>query len=283
MQRVVYKIGDYSVKFDYALDNPYILESIEGLTAADIEVNSARGYAQNGYTLQDVGYGTRHLNITFIIVGNSRADLYEKRAFLSQVFNPLLGVGELTYTNDANTRAIYCMPTITPTTVERMGLIETCNIEMTCFNPFWHDTQYKIAMLSGESGGLTFPFKLPQVRFGANGGIATFDNVGDVAAPIRAVFTKTVNNPTITLKETGDYITVDKTIADGETLTVTTGYGEKNVILTHTDGTTESAFHTINIGSTFFELPRGTSHVDFTCADGNPTVMLYWRNYYVGV
>lgn len=162
-----------------------------------------------------------------------------------------------------------------------MGLIETCNVELTCNDPFWYDTKENCVMLYGFSSGLKFPFSLP-ASFSQYGGKALINNVGDVPAPVRAVYRNAVNSPKLILVGTDNYIQVDMELAKGETLTVTTGYGNKNVILARTDGTSESAFHAINIGSTFFELPLGQSQVEFDGV-GDPVVAMYWRNHYVGV
>ena len=281
METLTYTVAGRSIKLDYSLTGSFLIEKIAGLTAADIETGAQRGYGQNGYTLRDMAYGARHINVNFLIVGTSRADLYKKRQLVSQVFNPLLGVGELVYTNDANARAIKCLPTITPTTVNRMGLVDQCNVELTCNDPFWYDVRESSVVLRGTAGGLRFPLHLP-TRFSQSGGVALIDNVGDVPAPVRAVYRNTVNNPRLSLVGTDSYIQVDMRIPAGDTLIVTTGYGNKNVVLQHSDGTTESAFHAIDVNSTFFELPLGKSRVDFAGV-GEPTVTMYWRNYYVGV
>ena len=104
METLTYTVAGRSIKLDYSLTGSFLIEKIDGLTAADIETGAQRGYGQNGYTLRDMAYGARHINVNFLIVGTSRADLYKKRQLVSQVFNPLLGVGELVYTNDANAR-----------------------------------------------------------------------------------------------------------------------------------------------------------------------------------
>ena len=64
---------------------------------------------------------------------------------------------------------------------------------------------------------------------------------------------------------------------------ITTAYGQKNVIITHADGSSESAYHLINLNSTFFSLPVGRNYISFSAASGEPLVELFYRNYYVGV
>lgn len=271
-----------TVILDY--DGSFLIDSYDGLTAAEILPITIQGYQQNGYKMTNINYGMRAININFYVHGTSMADLYEKRRMIASVFNPLLGYGVLTYTNDYISKSITCIPTITPTPTEKMGNLQIFNIELTAHNPFWYDTDETALKLEGFAGGMSFPLSLasPGITLAEKAAMATIIINGDVPSPIRAEFKGACSNPKLTLERTGEYIKVATTITTGQTLRVTTDYGNKAVKLIQ--GSTETnAFNLIDINTSFFSLPSGANKITFLSDTGNPEIYLYWRNWYVGV
>lgn len=271
-----------SITIDYK--GEFLIDSYDGLTSAEIEPITIKGYKQNGYTLSGISYGARNINLNFLMRAKNAEELYKKRRTLAQVFNPLLGQGTLTYTNNYISKSIKCVPTVVPTPVDKMGLLCLVNVELTANNPFWFDTAENAIQLSGFVGGLKYPFKFNNtIHFATKGSVATISIDGDLSSPIRAEFRGEATKPRLTLTNTGEYIEVNTVLDPKESLTITTEYGNKNVVLNKADGTKESAYHLININSSFFSLERGKNKVSFTSDTGDPEVYLYWRNYYVGV
>lgn len=283
MEQFVYTspLGN-SITIDYRGD--YLIDSYDGLTASDIEPITVKGYNQNGYTLSGVSYGVRHINLNFLLRASNIEGIYQKRRELAKIFNPLLGEGTLTYTNNHISKSIKCLPTVVPTPVDRMGLMIMMNIELTAHNPFWFDNAESAVMLNGFVGGLTFPIKFNDtVRFATRGASASIQVEGDVPSPIRAEFSGSAGKPRLLLQNTGEFIEVNTSLSAGETMVITTDYGNKNVVLNKADGTKESAYHLINLESSFFSLPTGKNTISFSASSGSPEVCLYWRNWYVGV
>lgn len=283
MEQFIYTnpVGN-SITIDYRGD--YLIDSYDGLTAADIEPITVKGYNQNGYTLSGLTYGARHINLNFLMKARNIEGIYQKRRELASLFNPLLGEGTLTYTNDYISKSIQCVPTVLPTPVDKMGLLMLMNVELTANNPFWFDNAESAIILDGFVGGLTFPIKFNDtVRFAEKGTVAEINIIGDVPSPVRAEFKNNATKPRLILQNTGEFIEVNTTLDNGETMVITTDYGNKNVILNKADGSKESAYHLINIESSFFSLQRGKNTVSFTANNGSPEVFLYWRNWYAGV
>lgn len=281
MQKIIYTVADKSATFDYS--GSYLLDNIEGLTGSDVEPITYKGYGQNGYTMSGLTLGQRNITLSFYITASDAKELYKRRAAICALFNPLAGDAVLTYHNNYVARSITVRPT-SALTHESMGLLEKCSIELTAYNPFLYDVAETGMALAGFEGGLTFPFKFDStIQFAHKGNRAAIDIVGDVASPIRAVFYDNAVKPKLTLQNTGEFIEIDTTIQAGEKMIITTAYGQKNVIITHADGTSESAYHLINLDSTFFSLPVGRNYISFSAASGEPLVELFYRNYYVGV
>lgn len=271
-------------KIELNYDGDYLIDSYDGLTNAAIEPITIKGYRQNGYTLNGLTYGSRLINITFYLCGRNAEDLYKKRAELSSVFNPLLGEGLLTYTNDYTSKSIRCIPSVAPTINDRTGLLLSVAVELTAHNPFWFDTAESALLLEGFTGGLKFPIKFsPSQKFANKDTVAVVRIEGDIPSPIRAEFRGASLKPRLTLTNTGEFIEVDKEMSAGEKMIITTEYGNKNVIYENANGDHSSAYHLINLDSTFFSLPYGENTISFTSQLGEPQVYIYWRNYYAGV
>lgn len=270
-----------SITFDYSGD--YLIETYDGLTSAELEPITIKGYSQNGYKLGNMLFGARYITIYFDMIGKTAEDIYMKRAALGSILNPILGEGILTYTNDSVSRSIRCIPSVLPTIQERMGLLVKMSIEFACYNPFWFDTAESAIKMEGFVGGLTYPLKLDgNTKFGTIGTRRTIVNNGDIPAPIRAEFINATSKPRLTNSDTNEYIQIDTDIQDNEKLLINTEDGNKTVFKETATGIT-SAFNYININSSFFKLRQGENHISFSSTSGTPEVILYWRNYYVGV
>ena len=271
-----------SITLDYS--NDYIIDSYDGLTAAEIIPVSTRGYRQNGYTRINTSLGSRYININFYVYAETMAAFYEKRRNLASVFNPLLGEGILTYTNDFTSKSIKGIVSVAPTPTNKMGSLQLFNVEITCDNPFWFDNEESAVRMGDFTGGLSYPLQFTGAgeKFAQKGDVAKIKIVGDIPSPIRAEFRNHSLNPVLTLTNTGEFIKVNTEIDNNERLVINTAYGNKTVEHITTNGT-ENSFHLITLDSSFFQLPIGQNQLTFSGDAGTPEVYLYWRNYYVGV
>lgn len=270
------------IVFDYK--GNYLIESYDGLTSAELEPITIKGYNQQGYKLGNMLFGARYITINFDIAAKSAEELYRKREELVSVLNPLQGEGTLIYSNNYITRAIKCIPSVMPTIEERLGLLIKMTVEFACYNPFWFDLAENAVRMEGFVGGLTYPLKLDgHTKFGIMGTQQTVINRGDVDAPIRAEFINAAEVPRLTHLDSGKYIEINTTIYDNERLIVNTEDGNKYVKIIDAQGSEYSAFEAINMNSTFFKLHKGSNTLKFSSVDSSPEVILYWRNYYLGV
>jgi len=275
--------GD-KITMDYS--GSYIIDSYDGLTAAEITPLTNQGFNQQGLSYQKSLYGARLINLYFYVHDNTMQGFYEKRRSLAAIFNPLLGAGTLTYTNDYTTKKISVVVTLPPTPTSKMGSLQLFNVELTAYNPFWMDTAEQALKLGDYQGGLTFPFNnasAPYMKFAQKGDLAYVQNIGDIETPIRAEFRGEAVNPILTLVNTGELIKVNTTLALGEKLIIDTAYGNKTVWKEATDGTQESAYNLITTNTSFFQLPVGENVLAFGSEGGEPEVFVYWYNRYVGV
>lgn len=283
MEKFVYKNSlGRTITIDYA--GNYMLDSYDGLTASEILPITTTGYKQNGSTFISTNLGIRMIELKFGIFANSALDMYTKRREIVGVFNPLLGEGTLTYTNDFISKSINVVVTEAPTPAEKYGTIQYYTVELTANNPLWFDNAESAVKLGDYIGGLSFPLQFEEdgVIYAQKGDIANIIIEGDVPSPIRVEFKNTSVNPRLELINTGEFIKVETSIDEGESLIINTEYGNKTVNKV-TENSIESAFHLISLNSTFFSLPRGINRLSFSGDAGTPEVYIYYRNYYVGV
>jgi hypothetical protein len=284
MEQFVFKNAlGASITITDDISTHYHIETYDGLTAAEIIPIYSTGYNQIGNSFWGNKMGVRIISITFSVLGTTMLDLYTKRRYLNNIFNPLLGQGVLTYTNDLWSKSITCAVSAMPTPVEKFDELQTFYLELTAQNPLFYDNNISSYKLGDFLGGLKFPIKFDDsIQFATKGSICYINNVGDVFSPITVEFRNNSLNPKLTL-DTGEFIEVDTEIGDGEKLIINTAYGDKTATYINSSGVESSAYHLITPDSTFFSLPVGNNQLSFEGDFGTPEVYISYRNWFVGV
>lgn len=233
-----------------------------------------------GTTYLETQIDNRHLDLECYIFSKDQKDLYEKRLQISQVFN-YTGMGRLEYTNDHLTVFANVVVSGGPVWGPTSSNTQPFMVYLQASNPFWTS-----GVLESE------PVFTPLFTWPINGvfqmGLQqekrTLVNAGDVPTPLIIEFHGPATNPVMTKTKTGEFIKVNRTLSEGEILTVNTEFG--NISVTITDGTVETnAFNWIDLNSTFFQLDMGDNEIAYT-ADSSvagAVVDMYFENYYTGV
>jgi len=107
---------------------------------------------------------------------------------------------------------------------------------------------------------------------------------GDVPAPFLVTFNGPSVNPRIINQNTLEYIRLNTTLAAADHFDVDTTFGNKTVILTQ-GGIVKNGIAFLDIGSTFFQLERGTNVVYFEddAVASTATASMEWTERYVGL
>lgn len=120
-----------------------------------------------------------------------------------------------------------------------------------------------------QASGLSFPVEFP-VEFGAvSTGAASVFNVGNTDTPWSARLEGPLSTPTLIRAESGKFVELDTSIADGSTLEV---HSSGLVLL---DGSPRPGVATLL--SRFFELPPGASTIRFRAQSGDGSALFIWR------
>ena len=274
-ERIV--IGDHK--------DDYLLTAHTGTTVAEILTTTSRGFDQNGRKYIKTNLGVRILTITFSTRRLTDTAFYEKKRQLSSILNPLLGEGILIYENDHIRKRITVVVTGMPDLTEKSKITGKYTVELTAHDPFWSDEAETEVLLSGVTGGLTFPvtFMGNGVRFALKGARSVIVNTSDTAIPITAEFSGACVNPVFRNTTSGKKISIKTTVLDGEKIIVTTRYGGKNIYKVARNGTKTNVNNLITNDTEFFSLLPGANQLTFDADSGTPEVYIRYRNLYTGV
>lgn len=280
-------------EFEFGYSAPYLLQQFSGAGGLEFEVQTVKAPYQDGSTYLDSLAENRELEVILAILASSMEDLYERRRYLSQVFNPKLGAGTLKYENDYHIREceVYLESApIYPTSEEhRQGrLLKNCIIQMVATQPFWLDEYQTTEVLAAVIPCLEFPLEIPEegIELGSHSdGILTIDNDGDVEAPLEFEFQGPVEDPRITNETTGEYIELIVPLLAGESMRIITAFGQKTAVIIDELGAETSAFQYLNLNSSFFQLQRGENTLNFTASAGSDKaeITIRYRKRYVGI
>jgi len=155
-------------------------------------------------------------------------------------------------------------------------------VSFECFNPFWVDQEETILNIETWEGGIEFDFELPSdgIEFAIKGlNELEITNYGNVRAPLEIFFKGPALNPSITMG--GNFIKVNRAIADDESLYINTSFNDKAVEITKL-GITEKAYHYMDIDSSFFTLEPGVNMISYaTEGDFLPqSVIIKFKGHY---
>lgn len=283
MQQVTF-INKLNESITFSINKPFLLASLDGFSSVTAEINSIKGYSQDGSTYNSTFLDSRQLVIGFSLLADSKEDLMLFRDRVIRVFNPKLGEGELYYSYAGVERKIKC----TPESVPKISLISRkrdCvgEVVLIAHNPYFTDVDEKLIELTTWTGGLNFPLNLPFSLKQKGENIKNIYNDGHVDTPVEIIFKGPAIDPRIENKTTGEFIQVNRELTSEDTLYITTEYGNKKVEIER-NGVRDNAFNYINLNSTFFSLELGDNLIEYSTKSLEPKgVSIKYYNRYLGI
>jgi hypothetical protein len=276
--------GGTSVEFDKNSDTYKLLKNYDGFATADLTYRTTTAPYQQGETLLSTQFNARRLMFSVMVIAPSLTDVQAATQTLIRLFNPLAGNGVLAFKYEDGTSYYLSCSGRATTSVGGRGLTyQVVNFNMTAHDPFWY-TSYQAASLGTTSTAtfpLVFPFVLP-----SNTANTIVTNNGDIDAAATIIITGDVTNPKITNNTTGEFFEFTINMDANDTMTITTGFGNKTIYYyDYSGGTTVNGFQYLNEDSVFWELIPGENEIIFTsdAVDAATRVSLSWRDRYSGV
>lgn len=245
-----------------AKDSVYRLPQggITGIESADLEAILTEYAAMDGGYLEAVKVPPRTIGLSFVINDRSRTE--ELRNDLISFFSPKKP-GTLTIERGGRKRKIGFYLSERPQFVQDNIISDKLrvNLSLICPDPYFQDVNPSVVNFMHPLPLLTFPFN-SVAGVGITAGIlvvtdtATLVNDGDVPVGIVCDITAsggTVTNPKITMN--GQYVRVIKTLEIGDTLSIDTNQGRKDIYF---NGESQFIF---DRKSVFFQLPVGENTI----------------------
>ncbi len=266
---------------DYKLTKNYT-----GLSTTPVYHYTTRAPYQDGSTLANTTLQNRAIGFEIMIMAPDLETLQSRIRALVAALNPTQGPGHLIYTDEAGTEYwVTAIGNNTPTfsTVDRAREYQRAYIDLIAFDPYWYSGAPKVSFLSPETS-VFFPFSVP-FTIGRDSPNATCENDGDVTTPVTILIHGSFTTPVITNTTTGEAITVNITMAEGDTFVITTGFGNKTATYTTAAGEVSNGFQYIDATSVLWSLAKGTNIISLSSAasGSGDYVRVEWNDRYVGV
>lgn len=245
---VTYEANGRSVLFRAARASPLWITKLTGASGLTVSVSETQGAGQIGSTVGNQAVEPRDITVD----GAITADVEKNRAGLLACVLP--GVtGRLTVLQGGESWYIDGVPTKTPE-ISDGSVLQEFQFTLHCPYPYWRSPADGSTLVAGLTKLFRFPCSLAGKWYISKYSDSLFtvvENTGSAAMEFDAVFTAVtdVTNPELYHVERGAYLRINKVLAAGERVTVSTVYGRKGAVLRRSDGTEENAFRYLDIGS----------------------------------
>lgn len=268
---------------------PFILQKYTQGTG--VNNYSTKSSGQDGEAYVGSTIGETDISLEIGVKGQTN-ELYRKyREILRQQFNPKLGQGTLIFNDGENDYSIRC-------SVEKIPFLTDINnrsgkgvVSLLANDPLWEDLVEQREEIAYWIGDFSFELEIP-IDTGIEMGhrepslIVNCLNEGDTESGMRIEFKAlaTLTNPSLFNVNTREFIKINKSMDAGETISVTTYFGNKQIIST-LNGVESNAFNYIDPGSTFLQLDKGDNLLRYDAETGldNLEVYIYHKNRFLGV
>lgn len=245
---VTYTAAGRSVTFYAHPRSPLWITALSGASANEVTVSESQSAGQVGSSIGSLSVQPRDLTVE----GAIRADLEANRRGLLACVLP--GVqGRLTVTQSGESWYIDGVPTKTPD-ISDGSAVQQFQFVLHCPYPYWRSTADGSTQVAGLTKKFRFPCSLAGRWYISQYSASLFtvvENAGSAAMEFEAVFRAVteVTDPELYHVERGTFLRIHKTLAAGESITVSTLYGKKGATLRLPDGTEQNAFRYLDVDS----------------------------------
>lgn len=277
--------GGTEVEFSKTSNTYKLLKAYSGFSVAEAQYRTVESPYQDGTTLLDTNLTPRKIVLPILVTAPNLEAIQSAVAYLIRLFNPKPGVGELKFTyENGDNYYLNCVGTVTADSASRTPTSQLININITAHDPYWY-SDYQVASL-GTVTTATFPLVFP-FALASNLAQSNLVNQGDSNAAVEVVILGDVTNAKVTNTTTNEFFKFTLNMDAGDTMEVTTGFGNKTVSYTDVSEspTPANGFRYLNVDSIFWQLQPGVNNIVFSSDAVNPntTVSITWRHKYSGV
>ncbi len=288
IERLIYT-NEKGESVEFSHTSVFHLDEVSGLSDVRNTIYSVNSMGQDGDTYLGSRIESREIEIVVSIKERKKELAAEQRRRLVHVLNPHFGA-TLTYEFGSFKRVINCNVDNAPVFAQK-ELFSQAAIQLTCLNPFWRKENETREDIAAWVGAFEFPEEIEadkgwEIGYRQPSVIVNVFNEGDAKTGIRAEFKAlgAVEDPEILNVDTKEFIKFHLQMQAGDVLTVSTGYGQKDVYLKR-GGITSNAFRYIDPDSTYLQLSVGDNLIRYAAKEHleNLEVSIYHDDLYLGV
>lgn len=275
-------------------DGPLFLFSVKGFDGLEADIVSSKSAYQDGVSISKTILKDRVLTLNcYLEVDNEQQrDILKRKLY--NAFNPKLK-GHMKIYTDANklrgaSNLRVIQAPIFDDDYESLNELVGFQIQLSMPLPYFEDTNENRVDFGNDIGNFFFDLEIEEegneLSIKNNSIVTNIANRGDAETPIKVVFkAKTeLKNPSIYNVYTKEYIKINRTMQEGEEITVTTHKGNKRVE-SYLNGVTSNIFNYLDLGSSFIWLDVGDNVIRYDAETmiEQLEVYIYYTNYYLGV
>lgn len=262
----------------------YHLTSVNGLSALSAEHRTYNSMQVDGAVYRESMYNVREVTINMALNAVNYDNVQVLKDAILEMCDPKAGAMFLKVERSGYVRVLTVISDDVPEFyTKNHSRFSFGTLTLIAHQPLFLSENEITVDLNEVSGGWTFPLKFPVQFESKAANNKNIINSGNAETPFIVQIYGACTNPVITNNSTGELIKVNKEIASGEILTIDTDIrSSAKVILTKTDGSTESAYHYIDITSVpFFQLQKGDNLLSYTndAAAYNNVILRYYNRF----
>ena len=293
INKIIYK-NERGISIELNREGPLFLSSVKGFDGLEADLVSFKSAYQDGISVSKTILKDRILTLNCHLVVDSEQQRHILKRRLYNTFNPKFKGHMKIYTDAEQLRGASNLRVIQAPLFDDdyKGLndIVSFQIQLAMPLPYFEDINETRADFGNDIGNFFFDLELEEegreLSVKNNSIVANIENLGDAETPLKVVFKakSSVKNPSIYNVYTKEYIKINRTMAEGEEIIVTTNIGNKRVE-SYLNGVTTNIFNDLDIHSSFMWLDIGDNVIRYDAEDmiEQLEVYIYYTNYYLGV
>ena len=275
-------------------DGPLFLSSVEGFDGLSADVVGFKSAYQDGISIHKTILKDRVLTLNCYLLIETEEQRHLLKRKLYNAFNPKIK-GHMKIYTDANqlrgaSNLRVIQAPIFDNNYETLNTLVSFQIQLAMPLPYFEDINENRVDFGNDIGNFFFDLEIEEegkeLSIKNNSIVTNIANMGDAESPIKVVFrAKTeIKNPSIFNVYTKEFIKINKTMQEGEEITVTTHKGNKRVE-SYLNGVTTNIFNNLDLMSTFIWLDVGDNVIRYDAETmiEQLEVYIFYTNYYLGV
>ena len=293
INKIIYE-NERGISIELNREGPLFLASVQGFDGLEADIVSSKNAYQDGISISKTILKDRILTLNCYLEIDTEQQRYILKRKLYNAFNPKFKGHMKIYTDAEQLRGASNLRVIQAPLFDDdyKGLndLVSFQIQLAMPLPYFEDINENRADFGNDIGNFFFDLEIEEegreLSVKNNSIVANIENLGDAETPLKVVFKakSTVKNPSIYNVYSKEYIKINRTMSEGEEITVTTDIGNKRVE-SYLNGVTTNIFNDLDIHSSFMWLDIGDNVIRYDAEEmiEQLEVYIYYTSYYLGV